>query len=88
MSRIDRSCLPLYRGQRRGAVSSTTYNHQRPHQGIDGACPADRFYGLAEDIAETVLFCATRPPHVNIQEVLVMPQDQAAVYASHPRGVD
>jgi len=42
----------------------------------------------AEDIAETVLFCATRPPHVNIQEVLVMPRDQAAVYASHPRGLE
>ena len=41
-----------------------------------------------EDVAETVLFCATRPPHVNIQDVLIMPQDQAAVYASHPRGVD
>jgi 3-hydroxy acid dehydrogenase/malonic semialdehyde reductase len=41
----------------------------------------------AEDIAETVLFCATRPPHVNIHEVLIMPQDQAAVYASHPRGI-
>ena len=41
-----------------------------------------------EDIAETVLFCATRPPHVNIQEILVMPQDQAAVYASYPRGVE
>jgi 3-hydroxy acid dehydrogenase / malonic semialdehyde reductase len=40
------------------------------------------------DIAETVLFCATRPPHVNIQDVLVMPQDQAAVYASFPRGVE
>jgi len=40
------------------------------------------------DIAETVLFCATRPPHVNIQDVLVMPQDQAAVYASYPRGVE
>ena len=39
------------------------------------------------DVAEAVLFCATRPPHVNIQEILVMPQDQAAVYASHPRGV-
>ena len=25
------------------------YNHQRPHQGINGACPADRFYGIAED---------------------------------------
>jgi 3-hydroxy acid dehydrogenase / malonic semialdehyde reductase len=42
----------------------------------------------AFDIAETVLFCATRPPHVNIQDVLIMPQDQAAVYASHPRGLD
>lgn len=42
----------------------------------------------AVDIAETVLFCATRPPHVNIQEVLVMPQDQAAAYASHPRGLE
>ncbi len=40
------------------------------------------------DIAETVLFCATRPPHVNIHDVLVMPQDQAAVYASYPRGVE
>ena len=40
-----------------------------------------------EDVAEAVLFCATRPPHVAIQEILIMPQDQAAVYASHPRGV-
>jgi len=30
------------------------YNHQRPHQGIGGACPADRFYGLAEDIEQAV----------------------------------
>jgi len=30
------------------------YNHQRPHQGIDGACPADRFYGMAKDIQEAV----------------------------------
>jgi transposase InsO family protein len=30
------------------------YNHQRPHQGIDGACPADRFYGLAKDVEEAV----------------------------------
>ena len=42
----------------------------------------------AEDIADTVLFCASRPAHVNIQDVLIMPQDQAAVYAAHPRGVD
>jgi transposase InsO family protein len=30
------------------------YNHQRPHQGIDGSCPADRFYGLAGDVEEAV----------------------------------
>ncbi len=42
----------------------------------------------AVDIAETVLFCASRPPHVNIQDVVVMPRDQAAVYASFPRGID
>ncbi len=30
------------------------YNHQRPHQGIGGACPADRFYGLAGDVEEAV----------------------------------
>jgi len=41
----------------------------------------------AEDVAEAVLFCATRPPHVNVQDLLIMPHDQAAVYASHPRGV-
>ena len=41
----------------------------------------------AMDVAETVLFCATRPPHVNISEVIVMPQDQATVYASYTRGV-
>jgi transposase InsO family protein len=30
------------------------YNHQRPHQGIAGACPADRFYGLADDVEAAV----------------------------------
>lgn len=30
------------------------YNHQRPHQGIDGLCPSDRFYGLAEDVEEAI----------------------------------
>ncbi len=55
---------------------------ERAHQAYQNFPPLK-----AEDIAETVLFCATRPPHVNIHEVLIMPQDQAAVYASHPRGI-
>lgn len=31
------------------------------------------------DIAETALFCATRPKHVMIQDVLITPTDQATV---------
>jgi transposase InsO family protein len=30
------------------------YNHQRPHQGIDGLCPADRFYGVADEVEEAL----------------------------------
>jgi len=30
----------------------------------------------AEDVAETILFCVTRPPHVSINEVLMRPTDQ------------
>jgi transposase InsO family protein len=30
------------------------YNHQRPHQGIEGLCPADRFYGVADDVEEAL----------------------------------
>ena len=39
-----------------------------------------------EDVAEAVLFCATRPPHVNVQEILLMPTDQASVHLSYKRG--
>jgi 3-hydroxy acid dehydrogenase/malonic semialdehyde reductase len=31
------------------------------------------------DIAETILWCVNRPAHVNIQEIIIMPTDQAAV---------
>lgn len=31
------------------------------------------------DIAETALWCVQRPGHVNIQEIVIMPTDQAAV---------
>jgi 3-hydroxy acid dehydrogenase / malonic semialdehyde reductase len=31
------------------------------------------------DIADIIVFCATRPPHVDISEVVVMPTDQASV---------
>jgi 3-hydroxy acid dehydrogenase/malonic semialdehyde reductase len=31
----------------------------------------------AEDIAETIVWVASRPPHVNIDEILIKPTDQA-----------
>ena len=33
----------------------------------------------AEDVAEAVWFAVSRPPHVNINDILIMPTDQAAV---------
>jgi len=30
------------------------YNFQRPHQGIDGLAPADRFFGAAPDVRKTL----------------------------------
>jgi NADP-dependent 3-hydroxy acid dehydrogenase YdfG len=34
----------------------------------------------AEDIAETLVWMASRPPHVNIDEIIIKPTDQAAIH--------
>lgn len=34
---------------------------------------------VAQDIAETILWCVNRPAHVNIQELVIYPTDQAHV---------
>jgi NADP-dependent 3-hydroxy acid dehydrogenase YdfG len=39
----------------------------------------------AEDIAEIMVWVASRPPHVNIDELLVKPVDQAAIHKVHRR---
>jgi hypothetical protein len=49
---------------------------------------ADKVYeGLtplfAEDIADAILFAVTRPPHVNINDMLIMPTAQASVVVTH-----
>jgi NADP-dependent 3-hydroxy acid dehydrogenase YdfG len=33
---------------------------------------------LAEDIADNILYCITRPSHVNIEQFIVMPTVQAS----------
>jgi len=37
----------------------------------------------ASDVAETIVFCATRPAHVSIHDVLVMPTAQASTQVVH-----
>lgn len=37
----------------------------------------------AEDIAETILFALSRPPHVNICDLLIMPSAQASASVTH-----
>ena len=37
----------------------------------------------AADIADTVLWVATRPPHVNIDEIIIKPTDQASAMQVH-----
>lgn len=39
----------------------------------------------AENIAEIIVWVASRPPHVNIDEMVVKPVDQATVYKVHRR---
>ena len=43
---------------------------QKVYQGLTPLTP--------EDVADVVLFCATRSPHVNINEVILMPTAQAS----------
>ncbi|HEX8455026.1 MAG TPA: SDR family oxidoreductase [Longimicrobium sp.] len=39
-----------------------------------------------DDIADAVVWCATRPPHVNIDEIILKPTDQASATLVHRRG--
>ncbi len=42
---------------------------------------------VAEDVAEAMVWVASRPPHVCIDEMVIKPTDQAAVHKLHRRAV-
>ena len=50
---------------------------ERPYEGTNPL--------VAEDVAEILLWVASRPAHVNIDELLVKPVDQAAMHKIHRR---
>jgi 3-hydroxy acid dehydrogenase / malonic semialdehyde reductase len=39
----------------------------------------------ARDVAEAVLFCVTRPAHVNVTQIRIMPTAQASAAVVHRR---
>jgi hypothetical protein len=46
--------IDLGDAQRRLGLFIDHYNFQRPHQGIDGVVPADRFFGVASEVKKTL----------------------------------
>jgi transposase InsO family protein len=46
--------LDLGEAQRRLGLFIDHYNFQRPHQGIDGLVPADRFFGAASEVRQAL----------------------------------
>ena len=39
----------------------------------------------AEDVADAIVWAATRPPHVNVDEIVLRPRDQATARDVHRR---
>jgi serine 3-dehydrogenase len=58
----------------------------RGDSGRAGRVYADTVPLRPEDVAEAVVWCATRPPHVNINELVLMPVYQASVTMVHRPG--
>jgi 3-hydroxy acid dehydrogenase / malonic semialdehyde reductase len=66
----------------------TEFSQVRFHGDTDRAeaVYADMVPLTAQDVAEVILFCATRPAHVNVSEVLVLPTDQSGATLVHRAG--
>ena len=63
----------------------TEFSHVRFHGDAEKA--KNVYQGLTpltpDDVADVVYFCATRSPHVNISEILLVPTDQASATLVH-----
>jgi transposase-like protein len=52
------------------------YNQQRPHQGIDGLCPADRFFAIQKELGEVM----RKGMEANLKELALRGKPQEPVY--------
>jgi len=71
-----------------GLVADTEFSEVRFHGDRERAAAVYR--GLTplrpEDVAEVIVFAATRPAHVSVAEVVLYPTDQAGAMHVHRRG--
>jgi len=85
--RVDLLGTPIRVSTVSPGLVETEFSEVRYHGDKERA--AKTYRGLtpltAEDIAEVVSFCVTRPSHVNINEVTLMPVDQATSTLVHRR---
>jgi 3-hydroxy acid dehydrogenase/malonic semialdehyde reductase len=70
-----------------GLVGGTEFSLVRFHG--DAARVAPVYRGLTplspDDVAEVIVYVATRPPHVNVAETIILPTDQASANHVHRR---
>ncbi len=52
------------------------YNHRRPHQGIEGVCPADRYYEVASEVRKVI----ERQIEENVLELALRGKPKEAFY--------
>jgi NADP-dependent 3-hydroxy acid dehydrogenase YdfG len=73
-----------------GMVAETDFSLVRFHGDADRAAAVYR--GMTplspQDVAELIVYVATRPPHVNVAETVILPTDQASATSVHRRSED
>ena len=52
------------------------YNHRRPHQSLEGLCPADRFFGIAQELRQVI----ERGIQENVLELALRGEPQSPFY--------
>jgi 3-hydroxy acid dehydrogenase/malonic semialdehyde reductase len=88
--RLDLNGTPLRVSEVSPGMVETEFSVVRFHGDADRAGKV--YQGLTplspDDIADAVVWCATRPPHVNVCEMIVMPTAQASTTLVHRKRLD
>jgi 3-hydroxy acid dehydrogenase / malonic semialdehyde reductase len=83
--RLDLNGTPIRVSEVAPGMVETEFSLVRFHGDAERA--AKVYKGLtplgAGDVAEAIVWCATRPPHVNVSEIVIMPTAQASTTSVH-----